>query len=600
MNTASKRQVGLPLLAGAMLFAGVGAFLMGRGTAVTTPPPATHEHAAEGNPEEPKAEAGVVRFEPESLRRAGVKTAAVGYTSTPSQLSLTGSVEADQSGVVRITPRTAGKISTLRVNVGDTVSAGQVLATLTSTELAEAQSAYRQATSRIELARLNLRRQRQLAGLGEFGRHKVEEARRESVASLGEIKISQNEVAAGRNEVAEARSEQAARQSEQASAEAEASSAESEIAEAESQVRALQAGVAQAQTGLEVAQSRFNRAEVLLKEQLVSKQDWEQSRAEAKRAASDVDAARANLAQGQSKITTARAHLKVAQAKARAAASQAQQAAARIETALSRQAQAEERLAAGRKREEIAAQSLAREEKVFRGGFFTSKEIVEAEGALRQAELEQRGAAERVRLLGGMLRGDNTLTVSSPIAGRVTERAVTAGEMVSPEKPLLTVVNLNTVWVQLSLHQADVSRVRVGQSVSVSSDSAPGRTFTGTVSYLADQVDEASRTLKVRCVVQNAAGVLKPQTFVRGLIRLEERQRAIAVPQDAVQELDGKPVVFVPGTDPGEFRSREVTAGETRGGQTLVLSGLRAGERVVTQGAFVVKSQAMKAELGEE
>lgn len=600
MSAMPRKSFALPLVAAGMLLALFLAFQMGRRTAAPAPAQSPAEHAEAPKTEEPHEEKGVVRFGPEALRRAGIEVQPVRYAALQSQLSLTGTVEPNLSGVVRVTPRVAGKVISLTANVGDTVRAGQALATLSSTELAEAQGAFRQTGARIALSQHNLKRQRQLAGLGEFGRHPLEEARRESVAAQGEIKVAQNEVAAARNEVTEARSEQASRQSDLASAEAEATSAQSEIVEAEGGVKALQAALAQAQTGVEVAQSRFNRADLLLADQLISRQDWEQARADAKRSSSDVDAARANLSQGQAKVETARAHLRSAQAKARAMQSQVQQAAARIETALSRQAQAEERLAAGRQRAEIAAQSLAREEKVFRGGFFTSKEIVEAEAALRQAQLEQRAAADRVRLLGGTPGGGNTLPVTAPIAGRVTERTVTAGETVTPEKSLLTVVNLNTVWVQLSVHQRDLPLIRVGQPVAVTSETAPGRTFTGAVSYIGDQVDETTRTVKLRCVIQNASSALKPQTFVRGRIRTEVRRQALAVPRDAVQELEGQQVVFAAGEQPGEFTTRKVLIGDTVGSQVIVTSGLQPGDRIVTAGAFVVKSEAMKSELKEE
>ena len=606
MSASIHKNIGLPLAGISVALALVIAFQAGRRTAGPVGgSPAEHEapQAAEKHAEkhaEKSDEKGVVRFGPEALRRAGIQVRAVSYASLPSQLALTGTIEPNLAGVVRVTPRVAGKVIQLDANVGDPVRAGQVLAILSSTELAEAQGAFRQAGARIALAQSNLKRQRQLAGLGEFGRHPLEEARRESVAAQGEIKIAQNEVAAARNEVAEARSEQASRQSDLASTEAEATSSQSEIVEAEGGVKALQAALAQAQTGVEVTQSRFNRANVLLADQLISRQDWEQARADAKRSTSDVDAARANLSQGQAKVETARAHLRSAQAKARAMQSQVQQAGARIETALSRQAQAEERLAAGRQRAEIAAQSLSREEKIFHGGFFTSKEIVEAEAALRQAQLEQRAAADRVRLLGGTPGGGNTLPVTAPIAGRVTERTVTAGETVTPEKALLTVVNLNTVWVQLGVHQRDLPLVRVGQAVAVTSETAPGRTFTGAVSYIGDHVDETTRTVKVRCVVQNAAGTLKPQTFVRGRIRTEVRHQALVIPRDAVQELEGQSVLFVQGEQPGEFQVRKVEVEDTSGAQVVVTSGLKPGDRIVTAGAFVVKSEAMKSELKEE
>src|SRR5690606_33344997 len=159
------------------------------------------------------------------------------------------------------------------------------------------------------------------------------------------------------------------------------------------------------------------------------------------------------------------------------------------------------------------ARAEAREERIYRGGYATSKEIVEAESAVRQAALEQQAAADQVRLLGGTPGGGDTVAVTAPIGGRVTERAVTLGETVSPEKTLFTVVNLNSVWVQLRVYSRDLPSLRPGQKVTVTSDAAPNRTFTGAVSYIGDVVDETTRTVKVRAVIANAGGALKPGIF---------------------------------------------------------------------------------------
>jgi cobalt-zinc-cadmium efflux system membrane fusion protein len=587
------------------LLAVIAAFLIGRGSAAPGPASGStvvsSQHGdEEGRGDEGHAEAGVVRFDETALKLAKLRVEPVEYRSLKTHLPVTGTVEPNLGGVVKVTARVPGKITSFAASVGDNVRAAQPLATLASTEVAEAQAAYRQARARVAVAAGNLRRQRQLAGLGEFGRHKVEEARQREIEAHGEINAAANDLAAAKNEVAEARSEKAALEGDVARSEHEAASAESEIREAESQVRALQAALAQAQTQVRVAQSKFSRYDTLLKEQLVSKQDWEQAQADHQRAISDVEAARANIAQGQAKVATAQAHRSAALAQLRAAGSRVQQAADKIETALSRQAQQESRLATARKRDAVAEEGLAREERVYRGGFLTTKEIVEAEAAWRQAQAEQQAAADRVRLMGASPGGETLLAVSAPIAGRVTERLATLGETVDPSKPLFTVVNLDSVWVQLAVHQRDLPNVRIGQVVAITPDSAPGRTFAGTVSYIGDVVDETTRTVKVRAAIQNANGVLKPQTFVRAKIAADVRSRAIAVPREAVQSFEGKTVVFVQGDHPGEFEAKEVQPGDTIGGLTVITSGLEPGAQVVTQGAFTVKAQAMKAELGHE
>lgn len=586
------------MLAGLLALGGV--FFLGRRSAVPASPPAPGEPMAQAPAGEGHEEPGPIVFEEESLKLAQLKAEPVRLRSLQAQLAVTGIVEPNPNDVVKVTPRVVGKIVSVLVGAGDNVRRGQPLAMLASTELAQAQAAYRQAGARVGLASSNLVRQKKLAGLGEFGRHKVEEARDREIAAHGEINAAVTELAAARNEVSEARSEQAAFEGDVAGAESEAVSADSEITEALGQLKALQAALAQAETGAKVAQSRFNRYDTLLKEQLVSKQDWEQAGADHQKALSDVDAARANISQGQAKVETARAHRAAAQARVRAAQGRAQQAADKVRTALSREAQTEARLAAAKKRDAIAEEALAREEKVFQGGYLTSKEIVEAEAAWRQAQAEQRAAAENIRLLGGTPGGGNLLTVAAPLGGRVTERPVTLGETVTPEKTLFTVIALNSVWVQLNVYQKDLLSIRMGQAVSLTTDAAPGRTFSGVVSAIGDLVDETTRTVKVRAVIQNPGSVLKPQTFVRGKVTTAMRTQVLAVPKDAVQQMEGKPVVFVTADQPGEFRAKAVRMGDTINEQTVITSGLEPGDRVVTVGAFLVKAQAVKSSLSEE
>jgi membrane fusion protein, heavy metal efflux system len=526
------------LIAAGVLIAAV-IYLLSRGSAAPPRQQPTTEKVADT-----RAETGTVALDAETLKLAGLRVETVGYQPMQSRLVVTGTVEPDPSGVVKVTPRVAGKITAVRVNVGDTVRAGQVLATLASTELAEAQAEYDHTGHQLAIATTRLQRQKKLASLGAFGRPKVEEARVQSIRAQGDIHTARSEVAA----------------------------ASARVAEAQSQLQALQAALTQAQTQVKVAESRFNRADLMLKEQLVSRQDWEQARADQQRAEADVEAARAKVAQGEARIDTEKALLQASQAK----------------------------LDEAGKRGAISAQLLAREERVFRGGYLTSKEIVEAEAARVEGMHDQEAVVTKIRLLGGTPGGGNLLAVAAPIGGRVTERLVTLGETVTPEKPLFTVMNLRTVWVQLNVYQKDLPAVRAGQTVAVTSDIAPGRLFTGRVSYIGDQLDETTRTVKVRCAIRNVGDRLKPETFVRGTIAGTTRRHVLVVPGDAVQEVDGKPVVFRPAGKPGEFRAIPIQPGEKLEGMVAIRSGLRAGDRVVTKNAFLVKSQAMKGELAEE
>src|SRR5947207_4559359 len=101
--------------------------------------------------------------------------------------------------------------------------------------------------------------------------------------------------------------------------------------------------------------------------------------------------------------------------------------------------------------------------------------------------------------------------------------------MVIPEKTLFTIVNLQRVWAQLNGYSQDLGSLRPGQAVAVTADTAPGRTFSGAISYVGDLVDETTRTVKVRAVLANPGGLLKPQSFVRGSVETAIRRQALAV-----------------------------------------------------------------------
>lgn len=491
-----------------------------------------------------QGEPGVVKFTPEGLQLAGIRIETAGYRTVRSRLALTGTVEPNLTGVVKVTPRVAGKITSVRVNVGSRVGAGQALATLTSTELAQAQASYRQAVSRVAVAQDNLQRQEKLARLGAFGSPSLEAARNQAATAQADARTAQSGVAAAR-----ARRDQA-----------------------QSQLQVLRTALEQAQTQAVVTQSRFNRADLLLKAGVASGQDWEQSRADNQKAQADVDVARAKIAQGRAGIETAQANLAAAQAN----------------------------LAAAQERAQIAAQALAREQAVYRGGYATSQQLVAAQATLRPAQLDRAAAADSVRLLGGSPGGANLLAITAPLSGDVTERAVTLGESVTPDQGLFTIMDLRTVWVQLNAYPGDVPAIRVGQPVTIASDTAPGRTFEGSVSFISDLMGPTTHTVPVRCVIRNFDDRLKPGTFVRGTIAAGPRARALVVPIDATQQLSGQTVVFVPGDKAGEFLARSVEVGPKFGQWIEIRGGLKVGDRVVTRNAFLVKSQVMKGQLGDE
>lgn len=188
-------------------------------------------------------------------------------------------------------------------------------------------------------------------------------------------------------------------------------------------------------------------------------------------------------------------------------------------------------------------------------------------------------------------------TIVAPFAGVITHYNAVPGEPVGPDDQLLTIADLSVVWVQADIYEKDIAAVLEGTRVSVAVDAYPGRTFAGIVTYVSDILDSRTRTAKVRCEVPNPDRLLKLEMFATIRIPAHTARQAILVPMEAVQRIDKQPVAFIRAGNSG-FERRALRLGERSNGWIEVLEGIRAGEQVVTDGSFILKSETMRAELG--
>lgn len=193
----------------------------------------------------------------------------------------------------------------------------------------------------------------------------------------------------------------------------------------------------------------------------------------------------------------------------------------------------------------------------------------------------------------------NELPLFSPGAGVVTEVSAEPGKHVEAGTDLFGITNLSSVWAVAHAYERDLARLRIGQPAEIVANAFPGRTFAGRVASLEGAIDEATRTLKVRLNVTNPGLALRPGMFVNARIATGERRNALVVSEGAVQDLGEGKVVFVAISDT-TFVSRRVTVRPLGGNLLELVSGVRTGERVASAGAFLLKSQALKGELGEE
>jgi len=261
-------------------------------------------------------------------------------------------------------------------------------------------------------------------------------------------------------------------------------------------------------------------------------------------------------------------------------------------------------------RTELARKNLDREEALFLKKISPEKDVIRARQDLAEAGADLTFAQEKFHLLGidveqfGNKRGGNQhplIAVTSPISGSVIERTATQGEVVSPEKPLFTVADLSKLWVIIDIYEKDLSRIKSGTAVKVSTTAYAEKSFRGFISYLGEVVDEKTRTVKARVEVENANRLLKPGMFATVTIDAKgvQTQKAIMIPEEAVF-LDGsKSYIFIQ-TAPEKFEMREIAAGRTLGNRLEVIRGLKQGEPVAVKGAFILKSELKKGELVDE
>jgi RND family efflux transporter MFP subunit len=182
------------------------------------------------------------------------------------------------------------------------------------------------------------------------------------------------------------------------------------------------------------------------------------------------------------------------------------------------------------------------------------------------------------------------LTLEAPFSGFVMDRNAFPKQHVTPETVLYTVADLSTVWVMADVYEYEAAAVHFNQPGTLTLQYAPGRVFRGRVSNILPQVDPATRTLKVRMAFDNPGLALKPDMY--GEVQLQTGgARRLVVPQSAVLNSGDRQTVFLD-RGAGTFEPRTVTIGTQSGDRIEILSGLEAGERVVTSGNFLIDSES--------
>ena len=250
----------------------------------------------------------------------------------------------------------------------------------------------------------------------------------------------------------------------------------------------------------------------------------------------------------------------------------------------------------------IARAELQRREAEYRNSVVET-ESRKAKAAQIEEKLHRFGMTDpEIRLISPATDADYHRTAShsvlrSPLNGVITGLDAAPGENIDTEDELMTIADLGMVWVQADVYEKDIRLVREGSTADVTVVAHPERVFPGKIEYVSDVLDPQTRTAKVRVAVENPEGLLKVEMFATVRIPVLSTRLAVMVPAESIHDIDGRKIAFVRRGD--VFEKRIVELGQPENGWIEITSGIGQGEAVVTEGSFVLKSELMKAQLGE-
>jgi RND family efflux transporter MFP subunit len=254
-------------------------------------------------------------------------------------------------------------------------------------------------------------------------------------------------------------------------------------------------------------------------------------------------------------------------------------------------------------------QKLRRTEKLVELGSASRQELEEVTAVHAAHTTEVAAARQRLLILGlsaeqvGRMTDASQIvsavTVVAPAEGVVTARAVNPGQVVMAGQELFVVADLGTVWAVGEVYERDVAQVRVGAEAAITTAAMPHAVLPGRVAYIDPRVDPVARTAKVRVEIANPRRELRFGMYITMRLAIASSGPVVLVPRGAVQSLGETSVVYMPAAEgEGRFVERPVALGSPVGDAIQVLKGLRAGERVVTEGSFFLRAEAARLRAG--
>jgi len=240
----------------------------------------------------------------------------------------------------------------------------------------------------------------------------------------------------------------------------------------------------------------------------------------------------------------------------------------------------------------VAAAEAERARRLFEKKAYSQRQLETAEADRKAGEANLAAVQEQLRALQTAPAASN-YNIAAPISGTVIEVKKAVGEEVRPGEPILEIVALDQVWVEAPIFEKDLGRITKNVDARFTTAAYPDKEFDGRLVNLGAVIDEQTRAARAVFEVDNRSGELRLGMQANLRLGSGEKKKVLLVPKESVLDNEGKKIVYVLRTGE-EFERRDVVVGDEYGNKVAIVSGVRPGERVVTQGAYQLKLQELK------
>ena len=241
----------------------------------------------------------------------------------------------------------------------------------------------------------------------------------------------------------------------------------------------------------------------------------------------------------------------------------------------------------------IAKREMDNQESLFKSGIASEREYNDAKQDYEKAISAKRKISSQIEINGGKgATASGTYILTAPVGGYVVEKNVNQGDFIRSDmgSNLFTISDLKDVWIWANVFEADISKVKEGTSVEVTTLAYPDKVYTGKVDKVSQILDPTNKALKVRVKLDNPDLMLKPQMFAKVTVHDVQGEQATCVPTKALIEQNGKTFVVVY-NNRSDMKIAEVDVMKTSGNRTFINKGISPGQQVITENELLVFQQ---------